>query len=196
MMSEKAKEGFMLHTFTQIDGQLLINIQTFCIHDVLTPIVVFMTHLGDMGFIWIVLSIILLIPKKTRRTGLLALIALVITFLIGNVVLKNWIARPRPYEVFEDVRRLIEAQSDYSFPSGHTSASFAVGVVYCRTLPIGYGILAMILAVSISLSRLYVGVHYPSDVLGGALLGTLVALLVCAVDARRQSKKEIGRAHV
>ena len=179
----------MLHTFTQLDGQLLINLQTFCIHEVLTPLVVFITHLGDIGFIWIVLSLILLLPRKTRRVGVLALIALALTFLIGNVLLKNWIARARPYDVFDEVRRLIEKQSDYSFPSGHTSASFAVSVVYCKRLPITYGVLAILLAVAMGLSRLYVGVHYPSDVVGGAVLGALISLLVCAVDARHRATK-------
>ena len=130
----------MLQSLTQLDGNILIGIQNIFVNNFFTPFVIFITRRGDIGFIWIALSIIMLIPKKTRKAGVLSLIALACTFLVCNVVLKNLIARTRPYEVIEGVRLLIEKQSDYSFPSGHTSASFTSAVVLCRTLPRAYEI--------------------------------------------------------
>ncbi len=133
------------------------------------------THLGDMGWIWIFLGIILLIPKKTRRGGVAALLALAIGTLITNMVLKNMVGRIRPYEVIDGLLLIMERQHDFSFPSGHTSASFAAALGLYQFLPKKWGILCMILAVLISLSRLYVGVHYPTDVIGGILVGSFSA---------------------
>ena len=90
---------------------------------------------------------------------------LILTFIIDNIILKNLVGRIRPYEVVRGVHYLIERQNDFSFPSGHTGSSFAVAVIYFLKLPRKYGILALMLAVHIGFSRLYLGVHYPTDVL-------------------------------
>ena len=131
--------------------------------------------LGDAGWFWIILGIVLLIPKKTRKAGIAALAALAIGALITNVALKNIIARIRPYEVVEGLKLLIEPQSDFSFPSGHTCASIGAALAMYPFLERKWGIPLVILAVLISLSRLYVGVHYPTDVLGGAVVGAFAA---------------------
>ena len=102
--------------------------------------------------------------------------------------LKNVVARTRPYEVVEGLTRLIEKQSDYSFPSGHTAASFAAAVILFLQLPKKYGIPALILAVLISFSRLYLGVHYATDVLAGAVSGTLIALAVHWIFEKKKEK--------
>ena len=135
----------------------------------LTPIFKFVTTLGNAGMIWIVLSVGLLIPKKTRRVGVLALVSLSFSALIDNVILKN--------VVIEGLTSLVGSQKDYSFPSGHTGSAFAAAVVMFRELPKKLGIPILVFACLMGLSRLYVGVHYPSDVLGGVLIGTGVALL-------------------
>ena len=88
----------------------------------------------------------------------------------------------------EGLTRLIEKQSDYSFPSGHTAASFAAAVILFLQLPKKYGIPALILAVLISFSRLYLGVHYPTDVLAGAVSGTLIALAVHWIFEKKKEK--------
>lgn len=142
----------------------------------LTPIFKFITTLGNAGVIWIVFSVGLLIPKKTRRVGVLALVSLLFSALIDNVILKNVVARTRPYDVIEGLTSLVGAQKDYSFPSGHTGSAFAAAVVMFLGLPKKYGIPILVFACLMGLSRLYVGVHYPSDVLGGALIGTGIAL--------------------
>lgn len=132
------------------------------------------THLGDFGIFWILLTIVLLIPKKTRKAGLASALALIIGTLITNVAIKNVVARIRPYEVIQELELMIEKQKDFSFPSGHTCASFAsaFAIYKCKEVfPKKWRIAAMVLATLIALSRLYVGVHYPTDVLGGLIVG-------------------------
>ena len=123
--------------------------------------------------------------KKSRncRFGALAIGAL-----ITNVALKNIIARIRPYEVVEGLKLLIEPQSDFSFPSGHTCASIGAALAMYPFLERKWGIPLVILAVLISLSRLYVGVHYPTDVLGGAVVGVLAAWGAVRIVKRREIK--------
>lgn len=171
------------------DGELLLWIQEHIRMEWLSPVMKFITHLGDSGFVWIILTLVLLIFKGTRKEGFLCACSLLLVLLINNIILKNAIARTRPYEVVEGLQRIIEAQSDFSFPSGHTASSFAAAVVMFMKLPKQYGIPAMILAVLIGLSRLYVGVHFPTDVIGAALIGTAGAVFVCKLAEYITAKK-------
>lgn len=158
----------MLFTnLAMLDGNILLWIQEYFRKEWMTSIWTFLTSLGDSGWFWIVLAVILLIPKRTRRVGMTALFALAIGALITNVALKNIVARIRPYEVIDGLILLIEKQSDFSFPSGHSCASFAAAMVCYKMLPKRYGVPAVVLASLIAFSRLYVGVHYPSDVIAG-----------------------------
>ena len=172
-----------------LDGEILLWIQMYLRNEVLTPVLTFITHLGDKGLFWIVLSLLLLIKKSTRKTGFLSLLSLLITFLIVNVCMKNGFARIRPYETLTDLLFLIEKQSDFSFPSGHSASSFASAVVLFKQLPKRYGIPILILAVLIAFSRIYMGVHYPTDILAGILIGSIVALLIVYVNKRIEKKK-------
>lgn len=166
----------MLHTLLQLDGGLLIWLQQTFVRPELTNVMRAVTHLGDTGMIWIALSLLLCVNRKTRTAGILSLTALALTFLADNVILKNLVARTRPYETFGQVRLLIERQKDFSFPSGHTGSSFAAAAVLFQTMPKRFGVPCVILAALIAFSRLYLGVHYPSDVLAGAAIGCLIAL--------------------
>lgn len=170
----------MLQYLIHMESDILLWIQSMR-QEWFNPVVIFITRLGDGGFIWIVTSLALLVPKKTRKVGVVALSSLALSVLIDNVILKNLIARTRPYEIISGLDSLIGVQRDYSFPSGHTGSSFAAAVVLYKMLPKKAGIPALILAVLIGLSRLYVGVHYPSDILCGALIGTCIALLVSMI---------------
>ena len=172
------------------DGELLLWIQENIRREWLSPLISFITHLGDAGFIWIVITLCLLIYKGTRKEGFLCACSLLLVLLINNIILKNVIARTRPYEIVEGLQRIIEAQSDFSFPSGHTGSSFAAAVVMFMRLPKRYGIPAMVLAVCIALSRLYVGVHYPTDVMAAALIGTVTAVFVCKMAEYIEMKKK------
>lgn len=180
-----------------LDGNILLWIQEYFRQDWMTPFWKFVTFLGGAGWFWIALSVFLLIPKQTRKVGAAALLSLGIGALITNVALKNIVARTRPYEVIEGLVLLVVRQSDFSFPSGHSCASFAAAMVYYRMLPRRYGIAALVLAGLIAFSRLYVGVHYPSDVIVGILVGILAAWLSCILMKRIENKKkEIERKHV
>lgn len=173
----------------EMDGQILIWIQENLRFAFLTPVMKFITHLGDAGFFWILLTLGLLIFKKTRRVGVMSAVALLGALLIDNIILKNLVGRIRPYEVVEGLQCLIGAQKDFSFPSGHTGSSFASAVVCFKELPKRYGIPLLVLAFLIAFSRLYVGVHYPTDVLAGMVIGTLVALLACKTVNHFETKK-------
>ncbi len=165
----------VLMNIATLDQNLLLWIQEYVRQEWMTPFWTFVTSLGDAGWFWIVVSALLLLPESTRKVGIMALVSLGIGALITNVALKNLVARIRPYEVIEGLQLLIEPQSDFSFPSGHSCASFAAAMVYYRMLPKKYGVPAVVLAVFIACSRLYVGVHYPSDVVVGVCIGVLSA---------------------
>lgn len=160
-----------------IEGPILLWIQEYMRLDFLTPIVTFITHLGDSGWIWIACTILFLLLPKTRKTGIVMTISMLLNLLATNIVLKNLFSRTRPYIAVEGLHRIIEEQIDFSFPSGHTACSFAAATVIFLMCPRKVGVPAMVLAVLISLSRLYVGVHFPTDVIGGALIGIGAALL-------------------
>lgn len=167
----------MLQYFISLEDALLLWIQNGMRNEILTPVFVVITTLGNSGFIWIAAAVLLLLPKKTRRIGIMVLTALAFSYLLNNLLLKNLVTRTRPYEVIPGLTSLIGIQKDFSFPSGHTGSSFAAAVVMFRELPKKFGGPALLLAFLIAFSRLYVGVHYPSDVLCGALIGTGIAIL-------------------
>lgn len=168
----------MINYLLGLDSSILLWIQEFVRNAFLTPVFVIITRLGNSGAIWLVISVIMLLFKKSRKVGIMSLAALLGSFLIDNVLLKNLVARTRPYEVITGLQLLIEKQSDFSFPSGHTGSSFAAAVILYRELPKKWGIPALVLAVLIGFSRLYLGVHYPTDVICGALIGSLIAVTV------------------
>lgn len=134
------------------------------------------THLADAGILWILLAVVLLWFRKTRRAGITMGIALVFGLVAGNLILKPLTARIRPYDFDASIALIIPPEIEFSFPSGHTLASFegAFGLFLCHRK---WGIPAIILAACIAFSRLYLMVHYPIDVVTGAILGILFAVL-------------------
>ena len=142
---------------------------------VLDKIMCFITHLGDAGIIWIVFTIVLFLIPKTRKSGVIMAAALIVDVLLCNVLLKNLVARIRPYDVNPIVQILVAKPKDFSFPSGHTAASFAsVAALYLA----GEKKLwkpALVLAILLAFSRIYLYVHYPTDILGGIIFGILSA---------------------
>lgn len=140
----------------------------------------FITRFGDGGIFWIILSVILILIPKTRKGGISMGLSLLIGFLVGNLFLKNVVGRIRPYDLNTDFELLVKPLSDFSFPSGHTLASFDAAVaLFIRNKKIG--IAAIVLATLIALSRLYLYVHYPTDVLASIVLGTAIAILSCII---------------
>lgn len=160
---------------TQIDGEILLWIQEYLRKDFLDPVMTAVTGLGDAGWFWIAASVFLLFSKQYKSVGMTGLIALFFGFLITNLWLKNAVMRIRPYEVIEGLRLIGKKAVDFSFPSGHSTASMAVSVVFLIRLPKKAGIPACFLGILICFTRLYIGIHYPSDVLAGMAIGTAAA---------------------
>lgn len=147
------------------------------------------TFLGNGGWFWIILGVILLAGKRTRKTGLAVLLSLLAGLIIGNLFLKNLVARSRPCWIDPSVPLLIGVPQDYSFPSGHTLASFEAAVsvwFYNRR----WGTVLLVLGVIIGFSRMYLFVHFPTDVLAGALLGTVIAIAVCSLLEKLKPAKQ------
>ena len=167
----------MLETLLNLDGGFLLFLQESVRNPILDNIMIFITSLGNGGMIWIAATIALLIPKKTRRAGVMSAVALLGSLIINNNIVKNIVQRPRPFVTFTDLQIIIPIPSEFSFPSGHTSSSFAAAAVFYRHLPKKLGLPSVILAGLIGFSRLYVGVHYPTDVIAGVLMGILLSYL-------------------
>ena len=167
----------MLETLLNLDGGFLLFLQESVRNPILDNIMIFITSLGNGGLIWIAATIALLIPKKTRKAGVVSAVALLGSLIINNNIVKNIVQRPRPFVTFTDLQIIIPTPSEFSFPSGHTSSSFAAAAVFYRHLPKKLGIPSVILAGLIGFSRLYVGVHYPTDVIAGVLMGILLSYL-------------------
>lgn len=172
-----------------LDGDILLFLQDSVRTPVLTLLFRIITALGNSGVFWVFVSLALLLPKRGRRAGITSILALLLSLLINNILLKNLVARVRPYEVIEGLTPLIAKPWDYSFPSGHTGSSFASAWVFYKMLPKRFGIPALVLAGLIGLSRLYLGVHFPTDVLFGVVSGIgsgcIALLAVKAVIDRR-----------
>ena len=150
---------------------------------VLDAIMIFITHLGDDGIFWIALGVILCIFKKTRKYGVLVLLGLGIASCINNLVLKQIFERPRPFNFdgwpsdFVFPNPLIEKPHSFSFPSGHTSSSLGAATPLLIKANKKLGIPMFILALLVGFSRVYVHVHYPTDVIVGTLVGIVGGIL-------------------
>lgn len=174
------------------DSKILLFLQENVRNPVLNPILIGITTLGNAGAIWILITIVLCICKKTRRIGIICVCSIVGSFLINNLLLKNLVGRIRPYEVIAGLQPLIARPIDASFPSGHTSSAFSVAWVLVWNVPKRYGIPTIVVAALIGFSRLYVGVHYPTDVLIGMISGIGIAYLadyVVKVVFKRYKRK-------
>ena len=147
------------------------------------------TKLGDAGIVWIILTVILLLIPKTRKSGVYMAVALIADLIICNVILKPIVARIRPYSINQTVQLLVTPLKDYSFPSGHTAASFAsVSALYFagrKRMAAG----ALIVSVLIAFSRMYLYVHYPTDVLGGLIIGLLCGWIADMIIQKVMEKR-------
>lgn len=199
--------------------QFLNWIQENLRSDLLDKIVPIITKFGDGGVFWIILSLLLFIPKRTRKYAHISAFALIFCVVGGNLILKNLLARPRPFWLENGnplamigiqgnpleriyvrnseitvpegrtlLQLLIKAPTDFAFPSGHTQASFAAATSICMWKK-RFGIPALVLATLIALSRMYLYVHYPTDILGGMLFGIGYALLALAICNKLFRKK-------
>ena len=170
-----------MNAIFNFDSAILLWLQNSFRNPVLNPIMIFITHLGDKGLFWIALTLLFLCFRKTRRAGVTSAISMTIGLIVVNVILKNWLARIRPYELIEELELIIEKQHDFSFPSGHATNALACAWVMFRLLDKKVGVPALILALLICFTRLHVGVHYPTDVLAGIIVGIFAAELAIVI---------------
>ncbi len=147
--------------------------------DFLMPV---LTYLGSGGALWIVMTVILLLFKSTRKIGFCMALSLILSLILCNLTLKPIVARPRPFDINKDAILIINKPTDFSFPSGHSSSSFAAASAFLMGNIVKNGnkkiiankkyvVLIFIIAFLIAISRLYLYVHFPSDVLFGIILG-------------------------
>ena len=159
-----------------IDFAILDFIQETMRCQFLDYVMAFFSYLGEAGGIWIISAIVMMCFRKTRATGVMVLCAVAIGFVIGEFGLKNTVERLRPFVQNPEVIPAIKPPTSYSFPSGHSCSSFAAATVLI-VRDKKFGIPAIIIANLIAFSRLYNYVHFPSDVLGGILLGVMCAVV-------------------
>ena len=159
-----------------IDFAILDFIQETMRCQFLDYVMAFFSYLGEAGGIWIISAIVMMCFRKTRATGVMVLCAVAIGFVIGEFGLKNTVERLRPFVQNPEVIPAIKPPTSYSFPSGHSCSSFAAATVLI-VRDKKFGIPAIIIASLIAFSRLYNYVHFPSDVLGGILLGVMCAVV-------------------
>ena len=177
----------MFESITKFDFSVLDFIANNIRCAILDPVFALFSHFADAGIGWIIISLILIIFKKTRKWGIIALISMTVGLLIGEVFMKNIFCRMRPYDAYMIYHNSpipfvlnVGTESSFSFPSGHTCCSFASATAFF----IGnkkWGIIALIGAFLIGFSRLYNYVHYPSDVFAGMILGIFSAIIVYSV---------------
>ena len=159
------------------------------VFDVLMP---FLSLIGEAGIVWITICAVLLFFKKYRPYAVMALLAMLFVYLAGEVLLKNIIERPRPFLVNTGVTMIVAKPDSFSFPSRPTSSSFAAACILLRCGNKWLGIGAVVLAASIAFSRMYVYVHYPSDVIAGVLFGIFSAWLVYFIYKKFVLKEKRG----
>ena len=166
----------MIEILKKIDNTIFrwINVKfrnkTF---DKIMPII---TSAGNLGIVWIIISVLLMTKQDYRVLGLMILMAIIITNILVDGIIKHIVKWKRPFYGDSDKELLISRPITYSFPSGHTASSFAVAAVFIET-DNAASLEIILLASLIAFSRIYLGVHYPSDVIGGGIIGFLCGLL-------------------
>ena len=166
----------VLEWLLSVDKSLMLAVQNIRL-PWLNPIMRFFSFIGNGGIFWIALCLGLILIKKYRKAAIVSLIALLVCFLINNIALKLLVDRVRPYETIAQLKVLIPLPSDASFPSGHACSSFAVANALFLNRKGKWEWCLYILAGMISVSRIYVGVHYVTDILGGIFIGLFFSSL-------------------
>lgn len=176
------------------DNAILNFIQLYWHNPVLDKFFPVITWLGEYGALWVAVTLVLLLTHKYRNYGIMLLFALILVGLTGEIILKPLIARMRPCNFNMAMPMLVARPTDYSCPSGHTSSSFAAVVVLWKANR-KFRIPVLLLAVLIAFSRMYLYVHYPSDVLAGLALGLLCGITAVAVFSADYRKLRFPNRH-
>lgn len=179
----------MVNLIQNFDSSLMYKAQE--LHNpILNNIMISFTKIGDLGLVWLILALILLFFKKTRKAGILIYLSQLLNIIVVTI-LKNIIQRPRPFLTLTDLHPLISLPTSYSFPSGHASSAFA-GALIIAYIFRQWIIPAYLVSFTIAFSRVYLGVHYPSDIIVGAIIGTLSSITIILLYNKIISKKYIN----
>ena len=190
-----------MENWNLFESGALVWIEQNLRHPIIDPIMFFFSWINNAGLWAILMVLMLLVYKKYRDVGVTAMVSLAMEFFLINVVVKPWVQRIRPYDVNEAIHILVETPTDYSFPSGHTGAAFAVAFVVLLCMSWKWGVSVIAVASMIAFSRLYNGVHYPTDVLGALVIAFVTALLASKLvyprihgwlERKKPEKNEIG----
>ena len=168
----------MFELIQRVDEKLLVWIGAHLRVRWLDPMLTAYTKLGNGGLIFIALAVLMLLFYRTRRAGASAGVGLAAGAVVTNLLVKPLVSRPRPWVVMPEWQPLLLSSDAHSFPSGHTTAAFAFAVALCVNIPHKWAKAAALAAAALmGFSRLYVGVHFPTDVLAGAVVGSVCGLL-------------------
>lgn len=170
----------MLSSFQRIDMKIINFIDNYVRCAFLDRIMPIITSLGNGGIVWLFLSIYLIHSSNYRMEGYMVFASLVLTTILGEGVIKHLIRRSRPFISIRERTLLISKPMTYSFPSGHSASSFAVAGIFI-IMNNRLSVYITVLAALIAFSRLYLEVHYPTDVITGIILGLLCSIIVCKV---------------
>lgn len=184
----------IVEVFTGFEFKILYLIQGIY-NNILSGLMAFFSTIGNVGTIWLITAVILIVFKKSRKCGLVMLCSIFFVYVSGELILKNLIQRIRPCNYPDLVlgvdfkSALKELPTSFSFPSGHSGSSFAAAtgifLYYKRA-----GIFAFIIASLIAFSRLYNFVHFPTDVLAGVIIGVLSTILIFNLFKKYENKKQ------
>jgi undecaprenyl-diphosphatase len=172
ILNRNSREIEMVTLIYKFDEYILSYIANNMHNNILDKVMIAFTSLGNMGLIWIAISIVLIASKKYRKVGIMVLTAIIIGSILGEGLIKHLVKRTRPFYLDPTIKLLVAKPASYSFPSGHTTASFAAASILSRYFK-RYAPVFFTAAILIAFSRIYLYVHYPTDVLAGIVLGLI-----------------------
>lgn len=172
----------MIRFFRAIDNKGLKYISEKCKNRTFDKIMPIITVMGNLGVVWIVISILMLLKVEDRIIGIAVILSLMLTTIIGEGIIKHIVKRSRPFQHNEE-KLLVNKPITYSFPSGHTASSFSALVVFLQ-MNGKLGLIMSPIATLIAFSRIYLKVHYPTDVICGMILGITCGISVVSFLGR------------
>ncbi|WP_315073549.1 phosphatase PAP2 family protein [uncultured Clostridium sp.] len=159
------------------DNYILFIIKKYMQNKYLDRLMPMVTSMGNLGAIWILIAVILMLDKSYRLIGNIVILTLIISTIVGEGIVKHIVRRIRPYNGKNNSNILISKPTTYSFPSGHTLSSFAVAEMLSMYLN-KYTTIFIVIAFLIAVSRIYLYVHYPTDVIAGVIIGVLCSKMI------------------
>lgn len=170
----------ILKKMKEYDKRISFSMIRFYQYHTLNEIMKLISSCGDFGMSWLIIIFVTNLFENTRQMSIHMLFALIVATLVGQITIKSIVRRKRPCHTYQDVQILVPVPSDLSFPSGHTTSSFACSTVLFCYHPL-LGLIGYTYAALTAISRVYLFVHYLSDVLSGMILGTTIGLIISLI---------------